>query len=1098
MSETPNPISLINAWLAVEALQPQTFPAQERLFPEDAPRKKRGEKVRPAARFLCPFDISKGEMPWDGAEGDRERLGVEKDEAIRWFIPLAFVNMKPAVEMLVKDVEPEGPERERAEGVSILALAPFNEKGFPAPSKLLLSSFGWACGEILAGRIGELHQFFDVHDDLCREIGGALVELDPDGTQIPTSKKGLVNAMTMLMRVLKLPHNILERPRFAIRTIGDAEKDPIEIINSFYIRDLYRVKKSVKADQGEVALNAYLAITQPKNRENLLEDKASLEELIAPIKFPLARWPAQSPAKLVTLQQAAVIAAIGKLKKGGILSVNGPPGTGKTTLLRDVVAAVISERADVMVGFDDPEQAFVRVDMVGEGGRQQNVYRLAPGLRRHGMVVASSNNSAVRNVSEELPRIGAIARESNLRYFSAVADQVQGKEGGCWGLIAAVLGNKSNRSEFVEAAWWNNEWGIEKYLAAVTGRAGKDSAEEPPPIVVAENPPINRKEAKERWVRARLDYREKRSVVEHLRAAREKIRVALLNAAEIQQAAERADVQYAEALKRVGEAEITLQASVTALEKAECSILDARRLVDGNRDLKPGILGQILGHMAKWRAQQEVALDILRHAMQNRDLSEQECRAAEARILAAKAEAEASKASLMAARRELKRLAKLEQLAKEIYQEGSVGPSFWSASHAQIHTASPWADDAFNDARDALFASAMRLHKAFIDAAAYRLKSNLGLFMNHLKGKRIPSGANVYLEDLWDTFFLFIPLVSTTFASFDRLMDGMGPRSIGWLIVDESGQAPPQDAVGAIWRAERALVIGDPLQLEPVTTVPEGLVRAIFSAHEAHPDVWAAPRASVQTLADSASSLMATVGNGPDKREIGIPLLVHRRCQNPMFSISNEIAYDNLMVHAVGAATSTIGDALSKWLPGSCWIDVQSNSPKWSPQEGEAVIALLNTLAQQGVVTPNIYVISPFREVADKVRSLVVKSGVLKSLKIPPQEQFGWGKVHIGTVHTFQGKEAEAVIIVLGAPGDGSQGSRNWAGQSPNILNVAASRAKQALYIIGRHDAWKDAGVFGAASVRKLPVVNWPCFEGVPKGEADLENDFELDLTDLD
>jgi type II secretory pathway predicted ATPase ExeA len=59
------------------------------------------------------------------------------------------------------------------------------------------------------------------------------------------------------------------------------------------------------------------------------------------------------------LQQAAVNLVRSELAGGdGIMAVNGPPGTGKTTLLRDVVAACVLDRALAMAAFEDPEKAF--------------------------------------------------------------------------------------------------------------------------------------------------------------------------------------------------------------------------------------------------------------------------------------------------------------------------------------------------------------------------------------------------------------------------------------------------------------------------------------------------------------------------------------------------------------------------------------------------------------------------------------------------------------------------------------------------------------------------------------------------------------------
>jgi superfamily I DNA and/or RNA helicase len=162
-----------------------------------------------------------------------------------------------------------------------------------------------------------------------------------------------------------------------------------------------------------------------------------------------------------------------------------------------------------------------------------------------------------------------------------------------------------------------------------------------------------------------------------------------------------------------------------------------------------------------------------------------------------------------------------------------------------------------------------------------------------------------------------------------------------------------------------------------------------------------------------------------------------------------------------------MGGEIERALGPSCWLNIDSAAgTKWSPSEGEVVVLLLKQLAAAAVLGPDIFIITPFRIVASEMRRrLENETELFSSFGLRPDD---WVRDRVGTIHTFQGREAHTVILLLGAPKPAQSGARGWAGKEPNIVNVAVSRAQQNLYVVGSYGAWSRTGFFREIA-RDLP-----------------------------
>jgi hypothetical protein len=110
------------------------------------------------------------------------------------------------------------------------------------------------------------------------------------------------------------------------------------------------------------------------------------------------------------------------------------------------------------------------------------------------------------------------------------------------------------------------------------------------------------------------------------------------------------------------------------------------------------------------------------------------------------------------------------------------------------------------------------------------------------------------------------------------------------------------------------------------------------------------------------------------------------------------------------------------------------------------------------------------KEKAALAAILLDRNGILLEENSVAVSSFGWALpiALTGKLEGFQGKEAEAVIAVLGAPMSVQQGARRWAASTLNIFNVMVSRAKQTIYVVGSRSAWATVG-HGRSVAGSLP-----------------------------
>ncbi len=271
------------------------------------------------------------------------------------------------------------------------------------------------------------------------------------------------------------------------------------------------------------------------------------------------------------------------------------------------------------------------------------------------------------------------------------------------------------------------------------------------------------------------------------------------------------------------------------------------------------------------------------------------------------------------------------------------------------------------------------------------------------------------------------------------------PNFFDLLVVDEASQCDIASALPLLYRAHRVVVIGDPMQLRHISALSKQEDGQLLSKHElvhVYPGWAYSPR----SLFDLASSLC--------RSEDIVALRDHYRSHADIIGFSNDAFYEGRL------RVATSYDRLNRPRddePAVRWVNVSGKVIR--PGTGGAVneyeaaavveeIARLVRLGYRGSVG----VVSPFRAQANRIRDMVYRDARL-STAIADMDFLA------DTVYKFQGDERDVMIFSPVVSGGISEGALGFLRGNPNLFNVAITRARAALIVVGNKSAALNCNV---------------------------------------
>ena len=274
-------------------------------------------------------------------------------------------------------------------------------------------------------------------------------------------------------------------------------------------------------------------------------------------------------------------------------------------------------------------------------------------------------------------------------------------------------------------------------------------------------------------------------------------------------------------------------------------------------------------------------------------------------------------------------------------------------------------------------------------------------------------------------------------------------ESVGLVVIDEASQCDIASALPMLYRGKRALVIGDPNQLAHIANLHRNDDARLL-------EIAGLTAVDDQRFSYCFNSLYDLARTTVGSSSHFVHLVEHYRSKSEIIEFSNQEFYGNVLevhtdyrrLHPGEMANSVswhnvAGDTVRP-PNGSAYNDLEAN---------EVVAVLQQTIENAGRQGqfPSLGIVTPFRAQANRIRTLAerrVRADQLRDLEFA-----------VDTAHGYQGDEKDMMIFSPVLSRNAPESTVRFLGSTSNLFNVAITRARAKLHVVGDRVACADSGI---------------------------------------